>query len=182
MNLKVLFLAFVSIVIFWALLLHKLVSSSMPYNSLTPQLYNKENRFFKSIFPEGFSFFTRNPREPQVIIYTRDDQKEVIERSNSITYYFGFSRYGRALSIELSTIWETVRHQKWLDCYIGNEQCFNDKILPFYVIENSSPSPLLCGEYYLKIVEPIPWAWAQSFKKNNKTMPCKAIRLSIKCN
>ncbi|MBX2947434.1 MAG: SdpA family antimicrobial peptide system protein [Cyclobacteriaceae bacterium] len=154
----------------------------MPYNSLRSQFYNKDHLFVRRIFPEGFSFFTRDPREPQVILYTKNAITEVIERSNSINYYFGFSRYGRALSIELSSIWETVRNQKWYDCYTCTQNCFNDEILPHYSIQNSTPSPFICGEYYLKITEPIPWAWAKSFKSSNRSMPCKMISISIKCN
>lgn len=158
-----------------------MVFSSLPYNSLNMQVYSKRAALYRRFFPEGFSFFTRNPREPQIVLYSMD-LESIIKPNNSVDYLLGFDRSGRALSIELGTIWNVVHDQKWFDCYTLTPGCFNNTLLPVYEVENKSSPPMLCGEYYLTLSEPIPWAWAVSFREKNRRMPAKIMKLRIVCH
>src|SRR5689334_7700125 len=88
--------------IFWLFVLFTVATSAIPYNSSSKQLYNKDHMLFRALLPEGFSFFTRNPREPLVVLYYRESKVEVELNNNSPEYLFGLRRYPRALNLEMS--------------------------------------------------------------------------------
>lgn len=184
MNIKVIFLGTVIIVAFWAWLLYSILTSSMSYNSLSPALLTEKKVIFKSIFPEGFSFFTRDPREPQAMIFTAKSKEDLMEiNRSSLKSFFGFSRYGRALTIELGIILSSIQDQKWFDCYnVDSKGCFENEDMPIYYLKNSAPNPLICGEFFIKITEPVPWAWSSSFKRNQREMPYKIVKVFIECD
>jgi len=73
-----------------------------------------------------------------------------------------------------------VKDKEWYNCSAGDVSCLRDDLLPVYTIKNDFPSPMLIGDYYLKVYDPIPWAWASAFKEKNKMMPCKILKISIK--
>ena len=175
----IVFITFITLVAFWIIAIFNVATSAMPYNSTSKQAFDGNYMFFRTLLPEGFSFFTRNPREPQLILIERKTQLELELRNNAPKYFFGFDRQSRALNVEISVIWSVVRSKKWYDCDNGDKSCLNESELPFYRINTSFSDPLLIGDYYLKVVEPTPWAWAEAFKRDNKSMPCKIIRVNI---
>ena len=181
MNKKIIVFFFLIISIFWIWLGFTIVVSSMPYNSLSNVLFSEKRVLLRGIFPEGFSFFTRNPREPQALIYEADSKKDVIKDNKAfINSFGGFNRYNRSVLIELGSLINIVKNEKWFNC--NDEECFDNIRIPVYEINNSYRTPVLCGSYYIKFVEPIPWAWATSFKKSKKKMPFKIIKVSTRCN
>jgi antimicrobial peptide system SdpA family protein len=181
MNRAAIGIGLVTITTGWIIVISFMIFSSLPYNSLHRQVYSKRAELYGRFFPEGFSFFTRSPREPQIALYSMD-YEVIIKPNNSVDYLLGFDRSGRALSIELGIIWNVVHDQKWFDCYPFTPECFTTTLLPVYEVENKFSPPMLCGEYYLTPSEPIPWAWAASFKEKNGTMPTKIMRLMIACH
>src|SRR5581483_8297699 len=59
------------------------------------------------LFPEGWGFFTRNPREAIVDIYSIEGQNQLTLLSHangSSAYYFGASRLGRRFGYEISMV------------------------------------------------------------------------------
>jgi antimicrobial peptide system SdpA family protein len=167
---------------FWMKTFFVLATSAIPYNSTSVKAHNKDFLLFRALLPEGFSFFTRNPREPLVVLISKVNKQEIELHNNSSKYLFGFERYPRAINLEMSIIWQSVKERKWFDCETGKSECFDENLIPSYTIKSSFPKPILSGDYYLKLVEPIPWAWAKSFKKSNRKMPCKVIHLRIETN
>jgi antimicrobial peptide system SdpA family protein len=151
----------------------------MPYNSMGTVLYGKSKLLFRSLLPEGFAFFTRDPREFQIVLYTKD-KIEVDLHNGSPKFWFGLKRYPRAFNVELGQIFPVIAKKDWYNCQSGDMQCLNDDLLPLYVIKSEFPAPLILGDYYVRISDPIPWAWANTFNEKNKTMPSKVMKVSIK--
>lgn len=164
---------------FWIVTIFTIATSAMPYNSTSKQLYNKKNNFFRAFLPEGFAFFTRSPRKPLIILVSKKNRQEIELHNGVPKYFFGFRRHPRAANLEISVIWTTVNDQVWYNCESGSQDCFDDDLTPHYLINSSFHKPLISGDYYMKVVKPIPWAWANSFKKSRKYMPCKVISITI---
>lgn len=150
----------------------------MPYNSMGTLLYGKSTLLFRSLLPEGFAFFTRNPREFQIALYTKD-KEEVNLHNGSPRFWFGLKRYPRTFNVELGQIFPIIADQEWYNCESGNLECLNDDLLPVYTIKSNFSTPIVVGDYYVKISDPVPWAWARSFKQKNRSMPSKVMRVSI---
>lgn len=176
---RVAFIAtFFAVSLFWLFIILNVIKFSLPYNSFTGMLYGKTENIFRSALPEGFAFFTRNPREFQMTLY--DSNKNEIDLHNGCWKYFlGLSRYPRAYNVELGYMFNAIAGKEWHNCVSGTIECIDDNALPHYTIKNEFPDPMMRGDYYLKIDEPTPWAWAKSFKEASKDMPCKVIKLSI---
>lgn len=174
-----LILCLIVVVGFWMTTFFVLATSAIPYNSTSVKARNNDFLFFRALLPEGFSFFTRNPREPLVVLISKDTKQEIELHNNSAGYFFGFERYPRAINLEMSIVWQSVKEKKWFDCETGTADCFDDSLVPSYTIKSSFPNPILKGDYYLKLVEQVPWAWAKSFRTSNKKMPCKVIRIKV---
>ena len=77
----------------------------MPYNSLSSNYVSEKKILFRGLFPEGFSFFTRNPREPQALIFEAASKKDIIQTNKLyVNSLLGFNRYSRSVLIELGTL------------------------------------------------------------------------------
>lgn len=170
--------AFCTISAFWLFIALNVIKISLPYNSFGTMLYGKSEIIFKSVLPEGFAFFTRDPREFQITIYN-SNKEEIDLHNGSWSYLLGVNRYPRAYNVELGHIFSVIAAKQWYNCQSGGIDCLDDSVIPLYVIQNNFPHPMLKGEYYLKIDEPTPWAWAKSYKDLSKKMPCKVMKLSI---
>jgi antimicrobial peptide system SdpA family protein len=168
-----------AIVMGWLFVFYLVATNTIPYNSSSMRILTKDKLFLRAVLPEGFSFFTRNPREPQVVLLSKSDGAEVDLNNNAPDNLFGLSRYSRALNLEMSVIWNAVRNETWHSSD-SHYDLLSTANVPNYVIADSFPEPFLSGDYYLKVSEPIPWAWAKVFRQQNRAMPFKIVGVTIK--
>ena len=75
------------------------------------------------------------------------------------------------------TLINAIDDKAWINCETND--CF-DEVIPIQYLKNSYSNPTLCGDYFVKFSEPIPWAWSKSFKE--KEMPFKLTKVSIACD
>jgi antimicrobial peptide system SdpA family protein len=171
-----------SLMLGWAAVFAYSVHAALPVNAVRLPL--EERLYPQAWMPQGWKFFTRNPREEDLGAFTRaEDGRWVsaLRGSNaSARNLFGLSRATRAQGIELGLITTAVGQIKdaWQPCRDRLEVCVEQSRLVGEV-RNITPNPTLCGEVGLTLQEPVPWAWSRS--KRKVTMPSKAVRVNVIC-
>jgi antimicrobial peptide system SdpA family protein len=122
----------------------------------------KTQTSFRTFIPQGWGFFTRNPREKALLFYQKQGNKWQLVNSSSANYkkLFGLSRLSRRENIELGYITSQLNGVKnWLDCDNNMPNtCEPDSI---NIVKNNYKNPIIEGEYLIRIVEPVPWAWSK---------------------
>lgn len=150
-------LTLIAIAIFWVTLTLITLLSFVPFNPLSTSYKTKVQTL--SLIPQGWGFFTRNPREPQISAYTRIGKKWVLQTFPNATYALGASRKMRVQSGELEMILRPVDDKSWKDDLGSIETLISSNMITLY---NPRNQPLMCGEYLVVSKAPIPWAWSRA--------------------
>ena len=157
------------------------------YVSVSENPVRLKNHFnFKmfSFIPQGWAFFTRSPREAQIILYEMQKDGNITkypQKHSSYKNLFGLDRKASKVIAEIQGLKLKLHdslfiNSKWrFQIVHGGE--FPQKIEE---IQNEIHDPILCGEYLLVFQKPVPWAWSRSIKTIE--MPAKIIRLKILCD
>lgn len=114
------------------------------------------------ISPQGYAFFTRDPKEPQLFIYKLEERKIIEDLSKNSTtsdMLFGLSRKNRRQSLEMNEIFPKLI--KWED-YNSLEDLKH--IVPDTLSIKSKDSKKLTGQFLIIREKRIPWAWASNLK------------------
>lgn len=153
----------------------------MTFNTMSSKLEAKQAIF--TIIPQGWAFFTRNPREGQTLLYKIEDNKIVNAnfKHNSFKYKMGLDRSCTKVYTELGFIKEKVPSDAFipLEWNYQVEKLNNvslESMKPF-TVKNALKDPILNGKYLLVIQEPIPWAWSSNIEKIK--MPAAGILLNV---
>ncbi len=131
------------------------------------------------VMPEGWGYFTRNPREPIMQFYRLDGKHEpVFEPNFSARYLFGMRRDGRKLSGEAGFVVSQVRAKAW----IVTRKRLSFESLPdsTVIVHNPTGNPMLCGDYLVQVQDRLPWAWAKS--RARIVMSQKVAHVRIVCD
>ncbi len=112
------------------------------------------------IFPEGWGFFTKNPRDPQLNVYKIQghDTLRVLMNNHLRSNYYGFSRKSRVIGYESSLLVQAVNPDLWTETTMAKlhqEELRTDTISPEQPYRYFKE-----GHYLLSIYEPVPFAWA----------------------
>ncbi len=160
---------FVGTVIFYSLL------SSLEYNPLS--LSHKESKLVFTLMPQGWGFFTRNPRELQTLIYHKTENGyELVNKSGSEPeYLFGLSRVSRRKNIEFGQIFSNIPDSLWIDCPSKMISDCDPKAT--HNFSNQYLNPICVGDFLLISQEPIPWAWSKSYY--DIKMPFKYCKIHV---
>ncbi|MBK7869504.1 MAG: SdpA family antimicrobial peptide system protein [Saprospiraceae bacterium] len=152
-----------------------------PFNPFKAKI-NLEKQVFTFV-PQGWAFFTRNPREAQAQLYKLEQEQwhQVPHYHSHISNFSGLSRKASKELAELSVLKaRELRDEFFIDCESNYQRqiigCIPDTT---YTVTNHVNHPLLCGEYILTLQQPIPWAWSKSINKIK--MPSKVVRIKILC-
>jgi antimicrobial peptide system SdpA family protein len=164
-------------------MLFMVASSSLgPTNPLSSQfLTTGQTLSFANVLPEGFAFFTKDPREQNPFLYEIQKNNGLIPittPNSSPSNLFGLSRYQRALYVELGSIISLISSSDRTTCATSFSDCIAHDLIKTVKIQNRTPNALLCGSYYLKMIEPVPWAWHRTFKGE---MPMTVVKLELIC-
>lgn len=158
------------------------VHPGMPYNAL--QLPYADRIGMLLLAPQGWSFFTRNPREERMTLYGRDESGAWVSlvraRRGSLAIILGLDRAARAQGVEAGGLAALAREDAWRDC--GDAlpgRCARTALVAGRVV-NASPEPSLCGAVAIINQAPVPWAWLQLGKPIH--MPARVLRLEVVCS
>ena len=158
--------------IWWALV------SSLPHNPQSPGL--RAERGTRLVLPEGWGFFTRDPREADLILARLDENDEwrLEPPHASLDNLLGLRRLSRALPVESSQILHQVE-PAFISCGDDNWRHCTAKA-PVHEIQNPVPDAKLCGDVTFVRREPVPWAWADLLHPDD--MPTNIFRTRIRCD
>jgi antimicrobial peptide system SdpA family protein len=164
----------------WFVLFCYSIQAALPFDPI--ELPMAKNLEFRAFMPQGWKFFTRNPREEQIHLFAKNQDGDWLSASigtnaDPVTY-FGLSRTVRTRGIEIGLITRSVKSPQWLPCKEELSACF-EKAPIAAVVNNNSPNPSVCGELILLKQKPIPWAWTKAKKKVK--MPITYVRVSVLC-
>jgi antimicrobial peptide system SdpA family protein len=167
---------------FWIIVFIYSIHSAMPFNPINLPFESKAHlRFF---LPQGWKFFTRNPREEDIGIYAKDSNGEwlpMIHPHSSPINLFGIKKTSRAKAVEFGLLLSLLseHNPNWESCNSSLQSC-SEKVQTVGAINNPSPNPSLCGDILLQKRRPIPWAWSAARK--NVIMPSTIYRTNILCD
>jgi antimicrobial peptide system SdpA family protein len=132
-----------------------------------------------AITPEGWAFFTRDPREPQLALLALHEGRwvPVPQQHAARANAFGFARYVRVQMLETSGLLARVSDSEWTPFPAGTDPLALT-LRPLWV-RNAAPRPRLCGDLLLVEREPVPWAWSTA--KPPVRMAGRALRLAVTC-
>ncbi len=130
--------------------------------------------------PQGWAFFTKDPKEKGVELYHRQGG-EVVRlgppRNADARHAFGLIKTGRAQMIEAAMLMETLTAAAWTRCEREPEPCLLASTARPRQVRNLHPMRSLCGEVGVVRQPPVPWAWAGS----NTVMPSEVLWLEVEC-
>ena len=164
--------------------LTSLFISFLFFSGLQNQLPDNPLQAFKSdtilkIFPQGWTFFSKSPRDQVTLILNQEGQSAVSWPNNSISNLFGISRDGRSQGIEMGLLSTQIPESNWLECKGDTTTCLSKNLETSHV-DNPTPNPTLCGTYYMVNRQPVPWAWADLISKSE--MPSKIAKVESTCS
>lgn len=145
------------------------------------EITNEVHSRVLNFIPQGWAFFTRNPREAQIIIYKIDNDsiiKPYPQRHSSFTNLFGLKRTSSKILTELQLLKLKTSDSLYSDMewnyQINKLEKFTTKSFEY---KNEIFDPILLGEFIVVYQKPVPWAWSKSIKEIK--MPSKIIKFKI---
>jgi len=176
-------ISFIICVLLWGSFLLVLLKSSLPYNPIPISKSLQMN--VHSLAPEGWAFFTRNPREPSLNLYHLNEQKEIVPYcsypSAHPDYWMGAKRDLRSIGAEMGAMITQVPDSIWV-AQEGQLISFleaNHQNLKTFSIDNEVQGPFICGDLFLVQKSPIPWAWAKSADRIDHQF--KIAKIEVTC-
>ncbi len=136
----------------------------------------------RSLLPQGWAFFTKNPREAELYLYAQDrlgSWKSYDLQIASPSKFFGLIRTNRRIYFDLGKVSQEIPDKAWADCTSRPENCFDSER---ELISLTAPESLaqLCGPVGLVVRKPVPWAWYKS--RPSTVVKSKIVRLNLLCS
>jgi antimicrobial peptide system SdpA family protein len=157
------------------------VHAQLPPNAVRLPYEQSIRPHAQRFLPEGWAFFTRSPRESDLVSYTRDGsgawRLALLAPHSEFRNVLGFARASRAQGVEMGTLTGILRKDDWRECRSPVAECLERA--PALAATNVSPVPSLCGDVGLVRRPPVPWAWSGSGREI--TMPGTVVRLEVAC-
>ena len=152
---------------------------ALPHNPV--RLPGGNDIFPAAYFPQGWSFFTRDAREPRLFVFRQEGAKWKPANAGpsfAPKYWLGFDRSGRAQGIEVGLLYAELPKDAWHECQSVPMVCLEREVAAFS-LQNVTPSPTLCGRIGIALIPPVPWEWARTGR--DITMPSKVIVGDVQC-
>lgn len=174
-------LTLAGLLVFWTLLAVYTVHSQLPPNALELPLESEIRFSLRSLAPQGWAFFTKDPREHRTFALIRSHdgwRLALVGPHAEARNLFGLDRRSRAQGVEIGLLQGQVTRDAWSPCAGRPEECL-EQIAAATSLRNPSPEPSLCGTVGLVRKEPVPWAWAGV--RHTVSMPGLVLRLHVQC-
>ncbi|HEV8701067.1 MAG TPA: SdpA family antimicrobial peptide system protein [Candidatus Polarisedimenticolia bacterium] len=176
----------VCVALLWAAAIGPVLLGSLPDSPLRPSLGFRQDMI--AIAPQGWAFFTRDPREPVDRVYAPlqagpsagPEWAQVTYTNSSRRNWLGLKRDARALNVELASLLSEVDPAQWRDCPGRIETCLRERDVPAVAVVNRSRIRALCGSILVERRPPAPWAWSRA--KRPVLLDSKIARLEVRCD
>ena len=179
MDKKIIF--FYSCLSFCAFAVLYLLILSIPENPIKLRYPFFSQRKVTLIAPQGWSFFTKNPRDEDIYLYRIEDTElhPVSIVNMQASQVFGVDRENRLISTKLLKITGGIPAKNWLN-YRGDVAAFVKSMGAecFDVLNMRVKEPSLCGRYCVVLQKPVPWSWSGL---DNINMPSRFAIINFNC-
>ena len=165
--------------VFWAALVGVAMLGALPEDAFGSSTYSRE--IVRTLLPEGWAFFTRNPRESTYHLYEETPGGQLTSADSADARakgLWGLERKSRLRSIAVAQLASRVPKEAWKECRSTLRQCRQEQdVEPEIALKMNVPT--ICGHVVLEEREPVPWAWRRSFFRVH--MPSRTARAHIPC-
>ena len=162
-NFRIIVLLFF-LILFWGLAILNIAIISLPNNPLRGIMGTKKS--LVAVIPEGWGFFTRNPREDVLFTFIKKNNQWIpYDKQNNAApeNLFGLKRTARVNGLIYATYFKNISASDWK--LYKNLDLDNLKSVAFAPkkVKNSSKYLDFCGETLLFVkTKTIPWAWSSA--------------------
>ncbi len=169
---------FVLLIFIYGTLIFLIADASLGYNTIP--ISKSFNKITFAISPQGWGFFTRNPKEPLIDLYKiKDDKIKKISIPNaSLKYFWGFNRGMRISSSQIAYFADQIPEDRWIYDPSYKADSIIQVSTPFNVLNDFS-YPVHCGKLLLVKTQRIPWAWSKHREKIK--MPRSVVIIDVAC-
>lgn len=167
--------------VLWSVVFIVALLPALPNNPVALSYNLKTPKVIRTTLPEGWKFYTRDPREGRYHLYHRPDGRWVsasIGPNARPSNALGINRKGRAQGVEAGILIISVPSEEWIPCSEEISTCL-DSISFADTLENISPRPTLCGVVGFAKQEIVPWAWRHS--TDQLTLPSHITKVNVLC-
>jgi antimicrobial peptide system SdpA family protein len=168
----------VLIALAWVVIMVYSVYPALPYNPVYLPGAAQTNSLV--LAPQGWAFFTRNPREERLLVYGRgpDGWRPLLLGPQArLRNKLGLARKPRAQGVELAQLVEQAQNA-WEPCDADFHVCLT-RMSSETQVRNSGPNRTICGPVVVVAQEPIPWAWLR--EPEPVTMSSRILVLKVLC-
>ncbi|WP_242592477.1 SdpA family antimicrobial peptide system protein [Corallococcus exiguus] len=166
----------------WSSVAAYALHAALPYNPL--QLPFEDRFDIRLVLPEGWAFFTRDPRDERILSYLRTPDGQWLRAARTPNFQpqnsFGIDRAARAQGVEMGLLLEATRQLGRHACEEEPLKCL-ERTPSGQKLRNESPNPTFCGQLGLVFQPAVPWAWSRSNRGKTVAMPSKVLRLDVEC-
>lgn len=172
---------FVFVALLWGTAIFNSAVSALPFNPLTGSKIDAME--YNVLLPQGWAFFTRNPREEQYYVYKEEGKKLVplLYTNSSYKNAFGFTRKVRIRGVEMGGLVSQLEQMEWLKCEDGilSECVIENQDYEAIILANNANHPTFCGNLWIEKKPLVPWAWSRAEQAVN--MPSEFIKINVSC-
>lgn len=113
----------------------------------------------REVLPEGWSFFTKSPRDAFVVAYDKDGDEVGTAPNAQPRWAFGLNRASRLGGIDVDRVMQKLDPDAWHRCDVGMSVGACSKELGARHVRITEDVHSLCGAITLARKKPTPWAF-----------------------
>lgn len=113
----------------------------------------------RQVLPEGWSFFTKSPRDAFVVAYDENGDEVGTAPNAQPKWAFGLNRTSRLGGIDVDRVMRKLDQAAWQRCDLGVDLAACAAKLKARTVEITDQPHSLCGDVTLAKVQPTPWAF-----------------------
>ncbi|QZQ55371.1 SdpA family antimicrobial peptide system protein [Curtobacterium sp. TC1] len=113
----------------------------------------------REVIPEGWSFFTKSPRESFVVAYDDEGNAVGTAPNSQGKWSFGLNRASRLGGIDVERVMRKLDPGDWRRCEEGMDVTVCGEGLEHQSVRVTNELNSLCGKITLAREEPVPWAF-----------------------
>lgn len=163
----------------WVVLVVYCVHPALPYSPVRLPSEGALNTLAWA--PQGWAFFTRDPREERQFVFGRGAagwHPLMRVPHGQLRNGLGLNRKSRAQGVEMALLLHAARAGAWRPCEGSVPACL-DQLPRGPAVRNGSPNPTMCGTVAVVLRPPVPWAWLPS--RASVEMPSRILPLEVAC-
>ncbi|MEJ3745595.1 SdpA family antimicrobial peptide system protein [Actinomycetes bacterium KLBMP 9797] len=129
----------------------------------------------RALIPEGWAFFTREPRQPSPVVHTQDRDGRWRPAPGRSRGPAGLDKRDRSRNAEIAMLMDRLDGAAWTTCDREPGACL--ATARETEVANTATVRTLCGDVGIVLQEVLPWAW----KDLPTVLPSRVARLTVTC-